>query len=82
LGQTGNRTLFSIEALNARNVSAHSLFKTEDEILLLPGTNMEVRSQLNPSSDLHIIHLRQIIPTTVLLEPPFEGMLKTYTCTF
>ncbi|CAF3715265.1 unnamed protein product [Rotaria sordida] len=73
LGNMGERTLFSIEVFNARNVSVHSHFSTEDEILLLPGTYMEVRSQLNPTSDLHIIHLRQKMPQNMPLEPPFEG---------
>ena len=76
LGNTTNRTLFSIEAFNARNVSAHSFFQTEDEILLLPGTYMEVRSQLHPTTGLHIIHLRQKIPEEVLLEPPFPGIFN------
>jgi hypothetical protein len=79
LGHSGKRTLFSIEVFNARDISAHSYFKTEDEVLLLPGTHMEVRSQLNPTEELHIIHLRQTMPTTILLEPPFEGMLKMFT---
>jgi len=79
LGHSGKRTLFSIEVFNARDISAHSYFKTEDEVLLLPGTHMEVRSQLNPTDELHIIHLRQTMPTTILLEPPFEGMLKMFT---
>jgi hypothetical protein len=79
LGHSGKRTLFSIEVFNARNVNAHSFFKTEDEILLLPGTFMEVRSQLHPTADLHIIHLRQKMPETMLLEPPFEGKLKVFT---
>ena len=74
LGNATNRTLFSIEVFNARNVSAHSFFQTEDEILLLPGTYMEVRSQLHPAADLHIIHLKQKIPEEVLLEPPFPGI--------
>ena len=76
LGNATNRTLFSIEAFNARNVSAHSFFQTEDEILLLPGTYMEVRSQLHPTTGLHIIHLRQKIPEEVLLEPPFPGIFN------
>ena len=76
LGNATNRTLFSIEAFNARNVSAHSYFQTEDEILLLPGTYMEVRSQLHPAADLHIIHLRQKIPEEMLLEPPFPGIIS------
>ena len=73
LGQTGERTLFSVEIINGRDISSHSYYKNEDEVLLLPGTYMEVRSQLNPAPDMHIIHLRQTIPTSMLLEPPFEG---------
>ncbi|CAF1080320.1 unnamed protein product [Rotaria sp. Silwood1] len=73
LGTMGARTLFSVEAINGRSVRAHSHFVTEDEVLLLPGTHMVVQSQLSPASDLYIIHLKQIIPTAMLLEPPFEG---------
>ena len=73
LGDTGDRTLFSVEAINGRAIRAHSHYSTEDEILLLPGTQMVVKSQLSPASDLHIIHLVQIKPQEMLLEPPFEG---------
>ncbi|CAF1527411.1 unnamed protein product, partial [Rotaria sordida] len=73
LGTVGTRTLFSIETINGRAIRSHSHFTTEDEILLLPGTFLEVKSQFNPASDLHIIHLQQKIPPYVLLEPPFEG---------
>ncbi|CAF0742866.1 unnamed protein product [Adineta steineri] len=72
LGNVGKRTLFSIEPLNGRTIRAHSRFKTEDEIILLPGTYLEVVSCLNPAPDLHIIHLRQSQPPFDLLEPPFE----------
>ncbi|CAF1662878.1 unnamed protein product, partial [Adineta ricciae] len=74
LGTTGNRTLFSVEAINGRIISAYSHFVTEDEILLLPGTFMIVQSQFIPAPDLHIIHLKQLRPETQLLEPPFKGM--------
>ncbi|CAF3655661.1 unnamed protein product [Rotaria sp. Silwood1] len=73
LGTMGARTLFSVEAINGRMVRAHSHFVTEDEVLLLPGTHMVVQSQLSPAPDLYIIHLKQIIPKEMLLEPPFEG---------
>ncbi|CAF4542000.1 unnamed protein product [Rotaria sp. Silwood1] len=76
LGTTGERTLFSIEVLNGKNIRAHSYFEDEEEILLLPGTFMEVQSLLNPAPDLHIIHLKQMIPERPLLEPPFEGKLN------
>ncbi|CAF3341148.1 unnamed protein product [Rotaria sp. Silwood2] len=73
LGKVGTRTLFSIEAINGRTIRSHSHFTIEDEILLLPGTYLEVKSQLNPAPDLYIIHLQQKIPPHALLEPPFEG---------
>ncbi len=78
LGNTGNRTLFSVEVMNGRTVRAHSHFVTEDEILLLPGTYMIVQSQFSPAPDLHIIHLKQTIPEEVLLEPPFEGNFNIF----
>jgi hypothetical protein len=74
LGNQGSRTLFSVEAINGRTIKAHSHFVTEDELLLLPGTQMIVQSQLSPATDLHIIHLKQVIPDQILLEPPFEGI--------
>lgn len=71
-----NKTLLSIEVFNARNISAHSNNQTEDELLLLPGTYMEVRSQVHATSNLHIIHLRQKMPKKMLLEPPFPGIFR------
>ena len=76
LGNTGERTLLSIEVLNGRNIRDHSWFDHEDEILLLPGTYMVVKSSLNPADDLHIIHLKQEKPNEVLLGPPFESKLN------
>ncbi|CAF3218419.1 unnamed protein product, partial [Rotaria sp. Silwood2] len=73
LGTTGERSLFSIETINGRSIRAHSRFITEDEVLLLPGTYMEVKSQLSPAPDLQIIHLKQIQPPDILLAAPFEG---------
>ena len=76
LGDAGSRTLFSVEVINGRTIRAHSHFVTEDEILLLPGTHMIVQSLFSPASELHIIHLKQVIPEQMLLEPPFEGYLN------
>ncbi|CAF3805045.1 unnamed protein product [Rotaria sp. Silwood1] len=77
LGSSGERTLFSIEVLNGRSIRAHSAFDTEDEILLLPGTSMKVQSQGNPAPDLPFVHLKQIKPDIILLEPPFEGIVHS-----
>lgn len=73
LGDEGGRTLFSIELFNGRIIRPHSQFDIEDEVLMLPGTCMEVQSQFNPASDLHVVHLKQMMPKEVLLELPFEG---------
>ncbi|CAF0955002.1 unnamed protein product [Rotaria sordida] len=78
LGTSGGRTLFSVEAINGRTIRAHSHFVTEDEILLLPGTQMIVQSQLNPATDLYIVHLKQVVPEQILLEPPFEGIRNMF----
>ena len=82
LGDTGERTLFSVEAINGRAVHTHSHFVTEGEVLLLPGTHMIVQSQFSPGADLYIIHLKQVIPEEVLLEPPFEGDLNIFNQLF
>ncbi len=82
LGNAGSRTLFAIETINGRTIRAHSHYEGEDEILLLPGTHMIVQSQLNPAPDLHIIHLKQVIPKKTLLELPFKGNLILFYCLF
>ncbi|CAF3883709.1 unnamed protein product [Rotaria sp. Silwood1] len=73
LGTTGDRTIFNIETTTGKNISLHSHFGREDEVLLMPGTYMEVISLVNPAPQLHIIHLREKVPPVCLLEPPFEG---------
>ncbi|CAF1392608.1 unnamed protein product [Adineta steineri] len=70
LGKRGSRTLFSIECQNGKKIRSHSYIDVEDEILLLPATQFEVISKLNPSSDLHIIHLKQVDPPFCLIELP------------
>jgi hypothetical protein len=72
LGKTGERTIFSIECFNGKSIINHSYFKkTEDEVILLPGSYFEVIGQVNPAPQLHIIQLRQITPHITFLEPPF-----------
>ncbi|CAF1441260.1 unnamed protein product [Adineta ricciae] len=74
LGKTGVRTLFSIECLNGKSIKQHSYFsKSEEEIVLMPGTFFKVVGQVNPAEGLHIIHLKEIQPPFVLLKPPFDG---------
>lgn len=77
LGDTGPRTLFSIETINGRTIRTHSHYEGEEEILLLPATQMIVQSQLTPAPDLHIIHLKQIKPKQTLLELPYKSISNT-----
>ncbi|CAF4690798.1 unnamed protein product, partial [Rotaria sp. Silwood2] len=73
LGKTGQRTLFSIECINGKYVGEHSYFKkTEQEIILMPGSYFEVLGQLNPASGLNIIELKEITPPMTLVKPPFS----------
>jgi hypothetical protein len=72
LGETGERTIFSIECINGKSVINHSYFKnTEDEVILTPGSYFEVMGQLNPSPQLYIIQLKEILSPITLVPPPF-----------
>ncbi|CAF2955739.1 unnamed protein product [Rotaria sp. Silwood2] len=75
LGKTGQRTLFSIECINGKSVDAHSYFKkTEQEIILMPGSYFEVLGQLNPAAGLNIIELKEITPPMTLIKSPFPKL--------
>ncbi|CAF1306604.1 unnamed protein product [Rotaria sp. Silwood1] len=69
LGQTGTRTLFQIDCHTGKNIKNHSFMSKEDEILLLPARQFEVKSCLNSGHGLHIIHVKEIDPKYPLLEP-------------
>ncbi|CAF3676944.1 unnamed protein product [Rotaria sp. Silwood1] len=69
LGTAGTRTLFQIDCHTGKNIKNHSFLSKEDEILLLPARQFEVKSCLNSGNGLHIIHIKEIDPTYPLLEP-------------
>ena len=70
LGETGPRTLFSIECINEKSVSNHSYLPEENEVLLLPCSYFEVMGKINTSSNLHTIYLKQIQPPVIFIPPP------------
>ena len=78
LDDNGERTPLSIAAVNGKNIRNHSHFQTDDEVILLPGTYVEVKNQFSPAPGLCIVHLQQKIPKEMLLEPPFDGILKIF----
>ncbi len=72
-GQTGKRILFVIDCIKGKDISKHSYFKKESEVLLLPATTVEFVKYDKPKHGLHVIHLREIESPHVLLEPPFTS---------
>ncbi|CAF3895981.1 unnamed protein product [Rotaria sp. Silwood1] len=69
LGTTGTRTLFQIDCHTGKNIKNHSFLSKEDEILLLPARQFEVKASLNSGNGLHIIQVKEIDPKYPLLEP-------------
>jgi len=72
IGRTGTRTIFSIEAINAKFIREHAYFKEEDEIILPPGTYLKVIDKMQPAQDLTIIHLREVRSPFPLIASPFD----------
>ena len=60
LGVDGARTMFIIECLHGKDVSKHSFFKSENEVMLTPGTQFQVLGCLNQGNNLHTIQLKEI----------------------
>ncbi|CAF4312428.1 unnamed protein product, partial [Rotaria sordida] len=58
LGKHGQRTLFSIQCINGKSLTAHSYSTDTEEIILMPGSCFEVMDLLNPAPELHIIQLK------------------------
>jgi hypothetical protein len=69
LGKKGNRTMFTIECDAGKDVRNHSMYPTEDEILLPAARQFKVVSCLDSGNNLHIIQLKEIEPIFPLLEP-------------
>src|SRR5579862_6343387 len=75
--KSGVETLFCIEGVSTgKNISCHSYFKTEDEILLLPGTSLQVRSSIKRADGFQLVHLHRVKSSYELLVPPFDNALS------
>ncbi|CAF1139133.1 unnamed protein product [Rotaria sordida] len=60
LGKKGLRTVFQIECETGKVINEHSYYHDINEILLLPGIQLQVIDQNYPSNDLCVIHLKEI----------------------
>jgi len=58
LGKKGARTMFLINALNARDISPYSAIKSEREYILLPGSIFMVEGVLD--TDVVVIQLKEL----------------------
>lgn len=53
-------TVFAIDAINAKDISAFSVFQDEQEVVLMPGTRLHVKSHsLNFDNRFYLIHLEE-----------------------
>ncbi len=69
LEESGRRTLFKIDCIKGKDISKHSYYRNEQEVLLLPATKMEVIHTEHRKNNLNIIHLKEVESSFILLEP-------------
>jgi hypothetical protein len=73
LGKTGERTMFTIECQSGKDIRKHSIFPSEDEILLPAATRFKVVDCLDHGNSLHMIQLEEIKPPEPLLQLLFNS---------
>ncbi|CAM4819725.1 unnamed protein product [Rotaria magnacalcarata] len=75
LGKTGSGTMFTLQCKSARDISQHSFYPAENEVLLMAATQFKVMGSLD-QDNLHIIQLEETTPPFPLLQPvPIVGLL-------
>jgi hypothetical protein len=68
IGKTGIRTMFVIECDSGKNITKHTYFQSEEEVLILPATRFIAISCEDQSNGLHVIHLKEIPTPFTLLD--------------
>jgi hypothetical protein len=61
-GKTGKRTLFTIECDSGKDIRNHSIFPTENEILLIAARQFTVLANLDTGNGLRVIQIKEIQP--------------------
>jgi hypothetical protein len=77
LGNKGHRTIINIKCDSAKDISRHSFYQTENEILLYPARQFKVISCLDTGNQLHIIQVKEIQPPFPLIYIP---QITSTTC--
>ncbi|CAF1083742.1 unnamed protein product [Adineta steineri] len=68
MGENGRQILFVIDCINGVDISRHSYFRKENEVLLLPGTTVKVIRH-KKKQEQRIIYLKEIVSSEIHLEP-------------
>ncbi|CAF1073877.1 unnamed protein product [Adineta steineri] len=76
LGKTGQRTLFTIECDSGKDISRHSYYQSEKEVLLLAARQFIVVGYLQPAAGLHMIQLKETKPPITLLQPVTNQLVQ------
>ncbi|CAF1195472.1 unnamed protein product [Didymodactylos carnosus] len=70
LGKTGTRTIFNIECDSGKDISKHSFYQKENEVLVYPARQFKVISSLDSGNLLRIIQIREIQPPFRFIQIP------------
>jgi hypothetical protein len=68
LGEDGKGTLFILVCSKGKDISKHSYYEKEQEIILLPSTKLQVTDKNHSTNGLNTICLREIQSPFILLE--------------
>jgi len=68
LGENGEGTLFIIECMKGKDISGHSFYRKEKEVLLLPATKVQVIKRERRENGQRVIRLKEIEEPFNLLE--------------
>jgi hypothetical protein len=78
LGESGHRTIFNIECDSAKDISQHSFYQSENEVLMYPARQFQVVSSFNSGNQMKIIHLKEIQPPFPLIHISQTSSIDTY----
>jgi hypothetical protein len=57
-------TIFMIECINGKNISAYSFYSNEDEIILMSGTTLVAMNESLPMNEIRVVHLKEVSAVT------------------
>ena len=76
LGETGHRTIFNIECDSAKDITQHSFYQNENEVLMYPARQFQVFSSFDSGNQLRIIQVKEIQPPFPLIHiPPISSAI-------